>query len=235
MFDFIKKIFSKNEETNVSITSQSAYSDEVIRLLEKATVLKKEKKFDEACLLLKKAYSLAGERISIQDRLRLPMYLQLDKKNDEGWQDISNLFCLILGNYEQQIISNQIRIFLHKEKRFLGAVPYGIYSYCKKIESYRDYIARKRNSLENNELQRQSYYKLDEESRIFQDGRWEENIINEMLDINKINDLIQTLLKKTEKENDLDKLSESIYNYIKNRVSYDFIEIKNICKGILID
>lgn len=87
-------------------------------LLKKATIYKKEKRFDDACNALKEAYTLEGnENLMIEERLRLPMYLLLAGKNEEGWEELSNLNSIYRDDFSQQIIAKQLNIFCKKEGR----------------------------------------------------------------------------------------------------------------------
>lgn len=107
-------------------------------LLKEATQLKKEKRYDEACNKLNEAYSASGsEDLMIKDLLRLPMYLQLAGKNDEGWGVLNELNVKYTDVFSQADIANQMRVFLQKEKKFKLAVQFSAWSICKQIE--RDY------------------------------------------------------------------------------------------------
>ncbi len=97
-------------EVNAEFTSASR------NLLKEATALKREKKFVEACEKLREAYGADGaENLMIEDRLRLPMYLQLAGKNDEGWDELNRLNIQYVDQFSQPRIANQIRVFLQKE------------------------------------------------------------------------------------------------------------------------
>ncbi|NMP15366.1 hypothetical protein [Thalassotalea sp. Y01] len=107
-------------------------------LLKEATQLKKEKRYDEACNKLNEAYSASGsEDLMMKDFLRLPMYLQLAGKNDEGWRVLNELNVKYTDVFSQADIANQMRVFLQKEKKFKLAVQFSAWSICKQIE--RDY------------------------------------------------------------------------------------------------
>lgn len=93
-------------------------------LLKEATVLKKEKKFVQACSKLRDAYSAEGsENLMIEDRLRLPMYLQLAGQNDEGWVELNRLLAKYTDEFSQPRIEHQMKIFLRKEKNESASNP----------------------------------------------------------------------------------------------------------------
>jgi hypothetical protein len=93
-------------------------------LLKEATALKKEKKYIEACVKLREAYSADGaENLMIEDRLRLPMYLQLAGKNDEGWDELNRLSSRYTDQFSQPRISHQMKIFLRKENNETASNP----------------------------------------------------------------------------------------------------------------
>jgi hypothetical protein len=93
-------------------------------LLKEATVLKKEKKYAEACATLREAYSADGsENLMIEERLRLPMYLLLAGRNDEGWEELNRLDSQHIDQFSQPIIAHQMRVFCKKEGKDRVAAP----------------------------------------------------------------------------------------------------------------
>jgi hypothetical protein len=93
-------------------------------LLIEATTLKREKKYIEACDKLREAYSADGaENLFIDERLRLPMYLQLAGKNDEGWDELNRLSARYADQFSQSTIANQMKIFLRKENNETASNP----------------------------------------------------------------------------------------------------------------
>lgn len=106
------------------IDVNSAFSNAARTLLKEATALKKEKKYIEACDKLREAYSADGaENLMIEDRLRLPMYLQLAGKNDEGWDELNGLYTRYTDQFSQPRIEHQIKIFLRKENNETASNP----------------------------------------------------------------------------------------------------------------
>lgn len=245
MLDFLKKLFSNKKSSNqVEFQAYIGVDKEVVEIKDKidellklATSLKKEKRFDEACNTLEKAYQVGGEHIHLKDRLRLSMYLQLAKKNDEGWEDISFLFATKIDFQSQYIIANQIRIFLQKEKKNLSAVPYGIYSLCREIDYYLEQIELKQFKLQNESLQKEFYNKADKDTKMYYDGKWEENKIMILLEPSFISSQISKLLKKAKYEKFKIELINKIQSYIMNnyKKDYNYSDIKKICKVVLID
>lgn len=123
LFSRIGNIFFSNSKENLSL-SGSQNSDLARSHLKEATVLKKEKKYTEACEKLREAYSSNGsENLMIEDRLRLPMYLQLAGKNDEGWDELNRLLKKYTDPYSPPIISHQMKVFLKKENNEAALNP----------------------------------------------------------------------------------------------------------------
>ncbi|EWH01486.1 hypothetical protein [Halomonas sp. BC04] len=96
MFDFIKNILSNNKKETRAVVSASVTLNSEVNpareMLKEATALKKEKKYDEACEKLREAFSLeSANNLMVKERLRLPMYLQLANRNDEGWKIINEM------------------------------------------------------------------------------------------------------------------------------------------------
>ena len=106
------------------IEVDAAYYSAARILLKEATALKKEKKYIEACEKLREAYSADGaENLMIEDRLRLPMYLQLAGKNDDGWDELNRLSEKYVDEFSQPRIAHQMKIFLRKEKNETASNP----------------------------------------------------------------------------------------------------------------
>ena len=106
------------------IDVNTAFSSAARNILIEATALKKEKKYIEACDKLREAYSADGaENLVIEERLRLPMYLQLAGKNDEGWDELNRLNSRYVDQLSQPIIAHQMRIFLRKEHNETASNP----------------------------------------------------------------------------------------------------------------
>jgi len=92
--------------------------------LKEATALKKENKFVQACSKLREAYSAEGaENLMIEDRLRLPMYLQLAGQNNEGWDELNRLYARYTDQFSQPRIEHQMEIFLRKENNESASNP----------------------------------------------------------------------------------------------------------------
>jgi len=103
-------------------------------LLKEATALKREKKYADACEKLREAYSSDGaEDLMIEERLRLPMYLLLAGRNDEGWEELNRLNARYIDQFSQPLIANQMRVFRSKEGKNRPAAPL-----LERDENYRD-------------------------------------------------------------------------------------------------
>jgi len=106
------------------IDVNAAFSSAARNLLMEATALKREKKYIEACNKLREAYSADGaENLMIEERLRLPMYLQLAGKSDEGWDELNRLFARHIDQFSQPRIEHQMKIFLRKENNETALNP----------------------------------------------------------------------------------------------------------------
>ena len=93
--------------------------------------------------LLREAYSIKGsDELMVKDRLRLPMYLQLAGRNDEGWQELNELNIRYTDVFDQAEIANQMRIFLQKEGRYIQAILFSIWAICKEVDRDRYNLER---------------------------------------------------------------------------------------------
>ncbi|SOD15983.1 hypothetical protein [Nitrosomonas ureae] len=103
--------------------------------LKQATQLKKEKRYDEACDKLKEAYSAYGSNeLLMKDFLRLPMYLQLAGRSDEGWEFLNEFRKRNNDVFNRVDIAKQIKIFLRKEKKYKLSILFSAWEVCAIIE-----------------------------------------------------------------------------------------------------
>lgn len=123
-------------KTSVVMSSSSSSSvSNARKLLKEATQLKKSKEYDAACEKLREAYEASdANELMVKERLRLPMYLQLAGKNDEGWKALNELNVEYVDVFSQAEIANQMRVFLQKEKQFKKAIMFSIWAIAKEIE-----------------------------------------------------------------------------------------------------
>ena len=145
MLGFIKSLFSRKKELPlisevvqiIEPKAEEYIPDPARELLKKATRLKKEKKFDEACDTLKEAYAMPeAYNFTIKDKLRLPMYLQLAKKGDEAWRLLGEMERAAWGDpINSRVITDQCRVFLEKEKNYTKALYFSLLSLCYEIET----------------------------------------------------------------------------------------------------
>jgi hypothetical protein len=251
VFGFIKSLFSNKKNTHqVTVSTTLIANDEINparEMLKEATVLKKEKKYDEACEKLKEAFSLDGAGdLMVKERMRLPMYLQLAKRNDEGWRILNELNIKYTDVFSQAEIANQMRVFLQKEKKYTQAVLFSIWSICKEVE-------RDRQNIQGSIELADQWASNKDDFGILSEGRNEKvygktpkgnpitdsayKMFNDRIDgsISKegVTDRILPLLKKAKKEQLTDNLSEAISKYLKTSEYYDLREVRDIINTIL--
>lgn len=139
MLEFIKNILSSNKKdprvvvsTSITVNSEINPAREILK---EATILKREKKYNEACEKLREAFSLEGaDNLMVKERLRLPMYLQLANRNDEGWKILNEMNIEFTDVFSQAEIADQMRVFLQKESKYSQAMLFAVWSICKEIE-----------------------------------------------------------------------------------------------------
>ncbi|MDG6772715.1 hypothetical protein QCB45_00025 [Thiomicrorhabdus sp. ZW0627] len=175
-------------------------------LLKQATSLKKENKYDLACEKLQEAYQAEGaENLTIKERLRLPMYLQLAERNEEGWKELNRLTLKYIDVFSQVEIANQMRIFLQNEKKYMEAVEFAIWTLCKEIE-------RDRFNLEPNE-----------------------SLNTENMTPESIEPRIAALLKKAKKPHLAEIISKQVSDYLHSTQHYDPRAIRDLLRNDGID
>lgn len=180
-------------------------------LLKEATAKRKVGDLENAIKLLREAYKEIGKGsiiYSVDTFLRLPLYLQEAKRNDEAWREFN---LLLTKGYPNQmndpelipmyhsIIYDKMRLFLQREGKSELAVRFGIFSYLSwAIGLYR----QKRN----------------DELRVY---ALRENF----------EETIRKLLKKAKKEDLVEKVSTIVEEQIKRLPNIDFGELAKRIDG----
>lgn len=229
------RFFALFKPTKAALTSRE--------LLKQATQLKKEKKYDEACEKLNEAFVADGhENLMTKEFLRLPMYLQLAGKNDDGWRALNEMNIKFIDIYSQSDIANQMRIFLQKEKKFKLAIQFTVWSICKNIEIYRSNIKNSENFAdEMAELDEE--FLLDDESELniqvvgktrkenpitdqsylsFKEG------ISYLQSLDGVTDILKGNIKKA-KLSDVEKdICQAIFDYLNNQKKYQLRQVRDI-------
>lgn len=184
-------------------------------LLKEAIDKRKAGDLENAIKLLREAYKEIGKRsiiYPVDTFLRLPLYLQEAKRNDEAWREFN---ILLTKGYPSQmnnpelipmdhsIIYDKIRLFLQREGKSELAVRFGIFSYISwAIGLYR----QKRN---------------DELGAYVSRGSFENTI--------------RKLLKKAKKEDLVEKISSIVEEQIKRLPNIDFGELAKGVDGIIFE
>jgi hypothetical protein len=241
MFNFLKGIFSSNKNLQVEINPAR-------EMLKEATVLKKEKKYDEACDKLKQAFMSKGASdLMAKERMRLPMYLQLAKKNDEGWKILNEINVEYTDVFSQAEIANQMRVFLQKEKNYIEAVLFSIWNICKEVERDRfniqssinltDQWALNKEEFGSNEEEKETVYGKTPKGNPITDSTYKmfNDRVNKNISKSGVSDNISTLLKKAKKEELIDSLSKSISKFLHSSKQYELREVRKIIKSILLE
>jgi len=160
----------------ISIKSTSNYKQQAQVKLKKAVKLKKTN-MDEAIVLLKEAYE-DGEATSLQEFLRLPNYLRLNKQYDEAYQECSKL-AQGLTPYESyshgswQWFYDQIEILRLQSQLCIDENKYKDAIYCNtdcleyyiRAEEARQKTGRQRDFAQSNL------------ERLFQDSNYQQDIV----------------------------------------------------------
>ncbi len=171
-------------------------------LLRIATKKKKQGDIESAIELLRKAYVQAekeGKYLLIEEKLRLPMYLQEAGNATEAWEELNkiekeiywsdNLEKQTLACSELSIVYDKKRLFFQREKRYKRAVKMGVISYIFwALSRYLLYI----------------YSGLDIDFRDFKEYTSDENMEKYM----------KKLLKKAKKEDALPELCRIVKKWI---------------------
>ncbi|MFY8349230.1 hypothetical protein AAEU29_01635 [Pseudoalteromonas sp. SSM20] len=187
-------------------------------LLKIASQLKKEKKYEQACETLESALNKNdGELIFLKDRLRLPMYLQLAGRNDEGWKELNRLTLEYTDHLSQCDITNQMRVFLQKEKKFELAFHAYTWNICKQLELYNHHLREIEKSTDY--LSKTIYSTKDktifgytDKGNAITDKSYEhfKNKVDSLTSVRSIENILGSTIKKAK----LDYCSSEICNYL---------------------
>jgi len=251
MFKFINNLFSsykKNPEIKIDTTI--VVDDELNparEMLKEATILKKEKKYEEACNKLKDAFAAQGSGdLMVKERMRLAIYLQLAKKNDEGWKVLNELNVKYTDVFSQAEIANQMRVFLQKEKKYTQALLFSVWGICKEVERDRSNIQgsieltdemasnARAYSFPGEDKKQEVYGKTPQGNPITDSAyRMFSDRIKKSVSKDGVSDRIQPLLKKAKKEELLEAISTVVSEYLKSTENYDLRDIRDSINELL--
>ena len=183
-------------------------------LLKQAASRKKAGDFDEAVRLLKQAYrAISNSSIiySIENFLRLPMYLVEAKKYDEAWKEFNNLLTIGYPNQlndpevlhmERSIVYDKMRLALQREGKNKAAIRFGIFAFLSRAIGLH--------------IQRRT-----DEFRSFTSNK-------------NIQKTVKTLLKKAEREDLVNLITTVIQDQIKAIPRVNFSQIANNIDELLV-
>jgi hypothetical protein len=225
------------EEAEVKKTNLDAR-----KLLKKATQLKKSKQYVEACEKLREAYKAPGSKdLMVKELLRLPMYLQLAGKNDDGWREINELNVKFVDVYSQAEIANQMRVFLQKEKQFQKAILFSVWAMAKEIERDKSNVENSIKSSDEMAKLHSEYEFLDDtsERQVYgknpngnpiTDHAYEMFLtrVNELKTIDGISIRLEKDMKKAKLQSATSLLAEDLSTYFSSEEPYKLEIIRDI-------
>lgn len=104
-------------------------AEDVAELLREAASLKREKRYDEAVVALRRALKYTTPPMW-EARLLLPMYLQLAGRADEGWRALNLLVISEDDIFAQTRVAEEMAKFLRNEGNHKRAVVAGAWALC---------------------------------------------------------------------------------------------------------
>ncbi len=129
----LSKLFGKKDKVEISVidSSQDNFDSPTSQLLKDATQKKKNGDLPGAIECLKSAYKIMcddPEWFSAEGACRLPMYLNLNKQNQEAWDTFLDIIKRS-DRYSFSTVYGKMRLFLQRTGKPLEAVKYGVFSY----------------------------------------------------------------------------------------------------------
>lgn len=246
MLKFIKSLFSSNKKSlQIKVTAELVVNNTINparEMLKEATALKKEKKYDEACEKLKEAFSADGsDELMVKERMRLPMYLQLTKKNDEGWRILNELNVKYTDVFSQAEIANQMRVFLQKEKKYTQAIIFSVWGICKEVVRDRYNIQGSIDLADQLASTEQEFGFLSEQSNEKVYGKTPKgnpitdsaykmfiDRIEDNISVQGVSERILPLLKKDKKLDLVEAIAVPVSEYLKSTDVYDLRAVRDI-------
>lgn len=195
------------KESKVHIETVVSYrnSTEAETLMKEASLLKKEKRYDEAILKINEAFNSEGSNyLGLPDKLKLVTYLQLNKQFDEAWRVLNEVNVLYTSAESQHAISDKMRLHFQREGKFDYAIPLGIYSLIKEVEYRKDILGA-------------SIY----------DSDVNEGFRN-LKSIEHIENIIDSLIKKSTKQHLRDYFIDITNSMINSDTRYNYRDVLNI-------
>jgi hypothetical protein len=244
MPSFLKRLFSGKsspEQHAAMPISQPAEVSPARELLKQATALKKELKYQQACDKLREAYAAGGaENLMTKDRLRLPMYLQLAGKSDEGWAILNDMSLAHLDVFSQAEIADQMRVFLEKEGKLDKALVFLAWTICRELE-------RDRANIQSSLVLSDQLAKMDLDYGFL--GRKNEKVLGHTpagnpitdtaydiftkrvahaMSVEGVQERFAKLLKKAKQEHCSNQLSAALSAYFSTATRFDLGEVRGI-------
>ena len=235
-FDFI--FGKKDKDIQVIVTHTSTVTEvaesKANKLAKEATQLKKEGKYEEALAKFLVALDTRGsEEFSIQMRLRLPMYYQLAGRRDDSWSVYQDLSHRYLSPFEQAPIYDKMRLQLQREKSYMGAIPYGIFSFIMGTQGHQ-------------QLVNQTLQMIDEHKQMDLDTKTVQEMLKDDMERMSNNyskesvaNMLEPLLKKAKMENIQEPLIKGIIA-IGDEIQFNeykahYLEVHDLCKAVYIE
>lgn len=213
-------------------------------ILKAASTLKKEKRITEACdLLLELRLSSSYSELTLSEKLKIPIYLQADKRSDAAWRFLNELSCSpeYFDIFSQAMITEKMLSFLKREKNNpFQTLMYSIWINCL-------YIMRDKYSIVNLIDDADRYASIlkglecsitsranaiaftpngnpiNNDAYTFLIGR-----IDELCSYNNVRNLITKTIKSIDGDT-LEKITQCTVKYIEeNKYDYSLIEIRNL-------
>jgi hypothetical protein len=129
------KPFVKNSASAESVSPARVMPAEVRQLIKEARLLKAVQHYDEACDKLIEAFSTKGAKdLSVKERLRLPRYMQVAGRTEEGWKLLNNMLLMNANDPSQADIADEMWRFMCREKNYRQALPYAAWAACKRTD-----------------------------------------------------------------------------------------------------
>ena len=224
-------IFNLFNKSKTNDNNKEFPSTDCDKFLKQATKMKRSGNLEEAIQLLKKAYDVGASEMSIQNCLRLPLYLQQAKKNDEGWEVLCQLLAKgwpggdkFMVHADRSIIYDKMSLFRKREKNFDDALVYGIMSYLEDLNYAHS-------SLKYDEVKKKKLKEILEED--YESDKspayWSERLKHLTSD-DFISETIKKKLKKTNYEDKFKDIFNLVKGYTKEIPKNNFSIIEDLEK-----
>ncbi len=235
MFKFLKKLLGTS--SGHSDNANESVSD-AVRLMREAAQLKERKQYDAASDKLAEALQADGaDLLDLGDQLRLPFYLQLAGRSEEGWKVLNELNTHYSSLDAQALIADKMRNFLLKDKNYPDALMFTVWWICAVAQRDQRVVQQCIRDADNayagkgkSVKGRSRHYGETERGNPILDPAYKihSERLAEVMNIRGLSGLLRSLHKKSGRPENVAELAGELVSYLQSKRQYDIREVNEL-------